>query len=110
MAEQSESILTQERENIQKQYLKPLQENVQLQERRFQEDGKRSRFDGEYQRDYTRILYSSSFRRLQGKMQLFEIQSDQFIRNRLTHSLEVAQIAKSIATEIGYSSKELYVV
>lgn len=110
MAGKSESILTQKRENIQKKYLIPLQKNVQLQERRFQEDGKRSRFDGEYQRDYTRILYSSSFRRLQGKMQLFEIQSDQFIRNRLTHSLEVAQIAKSIASEIGYSSKELYVV
>lgn len=60
--------------------------------------------------DYTRILYASSFRRLQGKMQLFAVQSDQFIRNRLTHSLEVAQIARSIAKEIGYSQDEIYVV
>lgn len=51
-----------------------------------------------YQRDYARILYSSSFRRLQGKMQILGIQSSAYYRNRLTHSLEVAQIAKSIAS------------
>lgn len=50
----------------------------------------------EYQRDYARILYSSSFRRLQGKMQLLGIENDQFFRNRLTHSLEVSQIAEGI--------------
>ncbi len=48
-------------------------------------------------KDYARILYSSSFRRLQGKMQLLGINSTNFTRNRLTHSLEVAQIARSIA-------------
>lgn len=51
----------------------------------------------EYSRDYARILYSSSFRRLQGKMQILGVESTAFFRNRLTHSLEVAQIAKSIA-------------
>lgn len=51
----------------------------------------------EFSRDYARILYSSSFRRLQGKMQVLGIESTAFFRNRLTHSLEVAQIAKSIA-------------
>lgn len=50
-----------------------------------------------YQRDYSRILYSSSFRRLQGKMQLMGIDSLRFYRNRLTHSLEVSQIARGIA-------------
>ncbi|MCE0490926.1 dNTP triphosphohydrolase [Pantoea sp. Mb-10] len=54
-----------------------------------------------YQRDYARILYSSSFRRLQGKMQLFEVDPEKFNRNRLTHSLEVAQIARSIAADLG---------
>lgn len=48
-------------------------------------------------RDYARILYSSAFRRLQGKMQILGIRSSAYYRNRLTHSLEVAQIAKSIA-------------
>jgi dGTPase len=54
----------------------------------------------EVQRDYSRILYSTSFRRLQGKMQLLGIQSDKFYRNRLTHSLEVAQIARAIAERL----------
>lgn len=63
------------------------------------DDSSRSRND--YQRDYTRIIYSSSFRRLQGKMQLLGIENDRFFRNRLTHSIEVAQIARSIAEDIG---------
>lgn len=54
-----------------------------------------------YHRDYSRVLYSSSFRRLQGKMQILGIESTAFFRNRLTHSLEVAQIAHSIAINIG---------
>lgn len=51
-----------------------------------------------YERDYARILYSSSFRRLQGKMQLLGVDNTSFHRNRLTHSLEVAQIARTIAS------------
>ncbi len=54
----------------------------------------------DYQRDYARILYSSSFRRLQGKMQLLGIDHAHFHRNRLTHSLEVSQIARTIAAEL----------
>ena len=54
-----------------------------------------------YMRDYARILYSSSFRRLQGKMQLLGLDPTLFHRNRLTHSLEVAQIAKTIANGLG---------
>ncbi len=53
-----------------------------------------------YQRDYARILYSSAFRRLQGKMQILGIETSAFFRNRLTHSLEVAQIAKGIRMQI----------
>lgn len=70
----------------------------------------RPRSDGEFQRDYARIMYSSSFRRLQGKMQLLGIKNDQFFRNRLTHSLEVAQIARSIAYELKYDQSEIFVV
>ncbi len=91
-------------------FLDPLSCNEALKKRQIDEEGQRIRPEGEYNRDYTRVLYASSFRRLQGKMQLFAVQSDQFIRNRLTHSLEVAQIARSIASEIGYCAEEVYVV
>lgn len=104
-----DSELERNREQIREKFLLPLSGNAKL-ESRLHEEKNRERIDGEFQRDYTRILYSSSFRRLQGKMQLFGVQSDQFIRNRLTHSLEVAQIARSIASDIGYSSSEIYVV
>lgn len=50
--------------------------------------------------DYARVLYSSSCRRLQGKMQLFIPKSQVFYRNRLTHSHEVAQISKTIAKRL----------
>ena len=67
----------------------------ELKEREHGSDGYSKRDD--YHRDYARILYSPSFRRLQGKMQIMGIKSDAFYRNRLTHNLEVAQIARSIA-------------
>ena len=60
----------------------------------------RSKGRNDYMRDYARILYSSSFRRLQGKMQLLGVDSTHFHRNRLTHSLEVAQIARTIGENL----------
>lgn len=50
--------------------------------------------------DYARVLYSSSSRRLQGKMQLFVPKDNVFYRNRLTHSLEVIQLSKIIAQKL----------
>jgi dGTPase len=64
------------------------------------EDDRRGDDRDDYRRDYARVLYSSSFRRLQGKMQLLGIDHTHFYRNRLTHSLEVAQIAGSIARDL----------
>jgi dGTPase len=54
----------------------------------------------EFRRDFQRLLHCPSFRRLQGKTQLFPSEEHDFYRTRLTHSLEVAQIAKSIAIKI----------
>ncbi len=60
-----------------------------------------------FMRDYARVLYSSSFRRLQGKMQLLGVNETRFNRNRLTHSLEVAQIARGLAAQLGINSTEV---
>ena len=59
-----------------------------------------------YSKDYSRILYSSSLRRLQGKMQFLSVASNKFYRNRLTHSHEVVQIARTIAGNIKRRCKE----
>jgi dGTPase len=95
------------KEAIKEQLLIPLQECKEL-NKTIQLEYNTNR--NPYERDYTRVLYSPSFRRLQGKMQLLAVKNDKFFRNRLTHSLEVAQIAKSIAREIGYETYELDVV
>lgn len=55
-----------------------------------------------YRRDYARLIHSPSFRRLQGKTQLYPGHESDFFRNRLTHSLEVAQIAKGIALRLNF--------
>ncbi len=50
----------------------------------------------EFQRDYHRIIGSASFRRLQDKTQVFPLDKSDFVRTRLTHSLEVSSFAKSL--------------
>lgn len=57
-------------------------------------------FRTEYEKDYHRIIGSASFRRLQDKTQVFPLDNSDFIRTRLTHSLEVSSFAKSLGQNI----------
>ncbi len=62
--------------------------------------GKTGDLRSEFEKDYHRIIGSSSFRRLQDKTQVFALDKSDFIRTRLTHSLEVSSFAKSLGQNI----------
>ncbi len=54
----------------------------------------------DFERDYDRLIFSSPFRRLQNKTQVFPLPGSIFVHNRLTHSLEVSCVGRSLAREI----------
>ncbi len=54
----------------------------------------------DFQRDYDRLVFSSPFRRLQNKTQVFPLPGSIFVHNRLTHSIEVACVGRSMAREV----------
>lgn len=58
----------------------------------------------DFQRDYDRLIFSSPFRRLQNKTQVFPLPGSIFVHNRLTHSLEVSCVGRSLGNNV---SKEL---
>ena len=55
----------------------------------------------EFEKDYHRIIGSAAFRRLQDKTQVFPLDKSDYIRTRLTHSLEVSSFAKSLGQSVG---------
>ena len=54
----------------------------------------------EFQRDYDRLIFSSPFRRLQNKTQVFPLPGSIFVHNRLTHSLEVSCVGRSLGNDV----------
>src|SRR5580704_19696751 len=59
-------------------------------------------------RDYDRIIFSSAFRRLQNKTQVFPLPGAIFVHNRLTHSLEVASVGRSLGKAVGEMIADKY--
>ncbi len=63
-----------------------------------QDDKDTDKARSQFQKDYDRLIFSSPFRRLQNKTQVFPLPGSVFVHNRLTHSLEVASVGRSLGT------------
>ncbi len=61
-----------------------------------------------FQQDYDRIIFSSAFRRLQNKTQVFPLPGSVFVHNRLTHSLEVTSVGRSLGKAVGEKIADRY--
>jgi len=64
--------------------------------------GKKADDRSEFQRDYDRLIFSAPFRRLQNKTQVFPLPGSVFVHNRLTHSLEVACVGRSLGVNVAH--------
>jgi dGTPase len=62
----------------------------------------------DFQRDYDRLIFSSPFRRLQNKTQVFPLPGSVFVHNRLTHSLEVSCVGRSLGNNVSKALMERY--
>lgn len=62
----------------------------------------------EFQRDFDRLIFSAPFRRLQNKTQVFPLPGSVFVHNRLTHSLEVSSVGRSLGANVGKILKDKY--
>src|SRR5512138_1214712 len=61
-------------------------------------------YRNDFQRDRDRIIHSRAFRRLENKTQVFTRRHSDHFRNRLTHTIEVAQIARTVAAQLGLNA------
>src|SRR6202162_476937 len=61
-------------------------------------------YRGDYARDRDRIIHSRAFRRLEAKTQVFSTRYSDHFRNRLTHTIEVAQIARTVSDALGLNT------
>src|SRR5881397_888519 len=61
-------------------------------------------YRSEYERDRDRIIHSRAFRRLEDKTQVFSSRYSDHFRNRLTHTIEVTQIARTVAQAMGLNT------
>lgn len=71
-------------------------------------DPKKSATRTDFRRDYDRLVFSSPFRRLQNKTQVFPLPGSIFVHNRLTHSMEVACVGKSMADNVALALRRKY--
>lgn len=62
-------------------------------------------YRNDFQRDRDRIIHSRAFRRLEGKTQVFAVGSNDHTRNRLTHTIEVSQVARTVAVTLGLNEE-----
>lgn len=62
----------------------------------------------DFERDYDRLVFSPAFRRLQNKTQVFPLPGNIFVHNRLTHSLEVSCLGRSLGNIVGEVLSERY--
>lgn len=62
----------------------------------------------DFQRDYDRLIFSSPFRRLQNKTQVFPLPGSIFVHNRLTHSIEVSCVGRSLGIIVGKELRKKY--
>ena len=62
----------------------------------------------EFQRDYDRLIFSAPFRRLQNKTQVFPLPGSIFVHNRLTHSLEVSSVGRSLGNDTARALQRLH--
>lgn len=60
----------------------------------------------EFQRDFDRLIFSSAFRRMQNKTQVFPLPGSVFVHNRLTHSLEVSSVGRSLGCDVARGLRE----